>query len=785
MKASTPLVKHLVLIGGGHSHLAVLKRLGMQPVPGLSVTLVTRDVITPYSGSLPAYLSGTCSHEQMHIDLAPLAQFAGARLIHQEVRHIDLESRTISLADRPAISFDILALNTGSAPDANLIAGAGAHAIPIKPIDKLIKRWEQTRGEAISTLQARRSFHIAIIGGGPASIEFALAIQSSLQSATSKDELTRLKISLITADESLLAEHNSKVQTFAHAELIQRGIDPIMGTRVQRIDSGNLYFENSTSLQADTIFYATGASLPDWIGELGLQRSADGFVEVGHTLQSTSHRNVFASGDIATIVDTPRPKSGVYAVRHGKILAHNLIAFARGKRLRRYHPQKQTLALLNLGNGKAIASRGKFFFQGKFVWKLKNRIDSAFLHKYSRLPEMQAEIELSSGLVDKSAELQLRKHALRCAGCGAKVPDAILKEVLSGLHYADDKHSDKRSLASAEDAAIIPLDSSLRLVQSVDLLKAFSLDSWLFARIATNHCLSDMHAMGVTASTAQAIVGLPPASAELCKAQLNEIMQACQQELNAEGCELAGGHSAEADVLQFGLCVNAVVSDNSRLLFKRGIKAGNVLVLTKALGTGTVLAAQMRFRCRYEWLQACLNSMLQSNRAAAEIFVKHAATACTDITGFGLAGHLLEMLEASGLQEPRENSEERVQVELDVSALPILPGALDCLSVGIISSLHADNSLAAQHIQPGKLALNKPEIEILFDPQTAGGLLASIPAESADACMQELHNAGYTAAQIIGRAIASSENIGSGKRGETGQSSESRQPLILRQTATA
>ena len=737
MKASTPIVKHLVLVGGGHSHLSVLRRLGMGPVPGLAVTLISRDIVTPYSGALPAYLAGTYRHEQMHIDLNPLAQFAGVRLIHARVSDIDLEAKSISLEGRPAIPFDVLSINTGSTPDSTLIPGAREHAFGIKPIDHLLEHWQAIQGEALARLEQQQSYHLAIIGGGPASVEFALAAQTRInrELQLAVDAPSAMTLSLLTANKTLLLGHNDKVRRFGEEELRRRGINVLLNHEVSRIEAGLIHCSDENTIRADAIVYATGASLPGWLRSLGLQLSSDNFIEVSNTLQSTSHPFVFAAGDAATIAGEPRPKSGVYAVRQGKVLAENLIAYARGKRLRRYHPQRRALALMSLSNGKAIASRGDLFYQGKLAWQLKHRIDGAFLRKFSQLPEMRTEFDLSSGLVDSETEQQLRKHALRCAGCGAKVASSTLQEVLADLPSGDG------SLSGSEDAAKIDLGDGKLMLQSVDLLKAFTNDPWLFARIASNHCLSDLHAMGVEADSAQALVGLPPASSTICKTQLTELMQACSLELQIENCQLIGGHSAESDTLQFGLCVNAIVAQGQKLLHKTGMQKGDALILTKALGTGTILAAQMRYQARYAWVQACLESMQQSNREAAAILVANAATSCTDITGFGLAGHLAEMLDS------------HCRVELELEKVRPLVGALDCIESGITSSLHGDNSLTAQLMEFGEHKLAAPLVQLLFDPQTAGGLLASVPANNAPACLDALQSAGYSQAAIIGEVI--------------------------------
>lgn len=757
MKSATPIVKHLVLVGGGHSHLAVLRRLGMKPVPGLAVTLITRDVLTPYSGSLPGYLAGQYQREQMHIDLRPLAQFAGVRLIQEEVSRIDLDARQIVLHDRPALDFDVLSLNTGSRPDALQIPGAEKFATGIKPIDRFIDKWQSIRANAAERLaDTAASYSLVIVGGGPASVEFALAAQARLNQdlGLSVDTPSRMQITLVSADSDILSAHNSRVRQFIRQELARRGINLRLNQRVSEFrQDAVICIEGkpadadqeahaTESIAADAIVYATGASLAGWIKELGLQLSEDGFIEVNSHLQSTSHDFVFAAGDNATIAGALRPKSGVYAVRQGKTLATNLIHYARNKTLRHYRPQTHALALMSLSNGKALASRAGFFYQGRLAWWLKHRIDSAFLRKYQKLPDMLAEFDLATGLVDASTEQQLRSHALRCAGCGAKVASQVLDEVLQEL---DQTRPGAARLHKPEDASSIELDDGRLLIQSVDYLKAFSNDPWLFARIATNHCLSDIHAMGIRAHSCLAIVGVPPALRRYSKAQLRELMQACQRVLEDEGCELVGGHSAESDSLQFGLCVNAFAS-RSQLLHKTGLQEDDALILTKPLGTGTLLAADMRLQAGHEWIQSAFAAMLQSNREAVDILMTHGTTACTDVTGFGLAGHLIEMLDNS------------VHVELQLAQIPALPGALQCLQQGITSSLHDDNSQALQYMMTGKLSHDDPRLQLLFDPQTAGGLLISLPRANAPDCLDALQQAGFSGAAIIGGVTATQQD---------------------------
>ena len=736
----TPQVKHLVLIGGGHSHLFVLKQLGMNPVPGLAVTLISRDIETPYSGSLPATISGFHSHDEMNIDLRPLALFAKARVIRAAADDIDLEAKIIHLAGRPPIHFDILSLNVGSRPDASKIAGADEFACPVKPIDQFLARWESVLPQAVQHVSNQENYSIIIVGGGPASVELALAMQYRIHTECklALESKSSLSISIISSSKEILAHHGAQARQAALDTLQRRSIRVELGHRVKRFLSGSVLTESDGDYVSDATFYATGASLPDWPARCGIGISDDGFIDTLPTLQTASHDFVFAAGDAATIRGASRPKSGVYAVRAGKPLADNLIRFATGKALKPFKPQKHALALISLGDKTAIASHNSFSFKGRLAWAMKQRIDKNFVARFSKLPSMEAELDLEKGLIDAEAEAALRRHAMRCAGCGAKVGGGMLGEVLDDLH--EGAESARKPI---EDASIIPLENGRSLLQSIDQISAFIDDPWLFARIATNHCLSDIYAMGETPHSALAVVGLPLAGERIMKHNLADLMRGCKLELDANDCELLGGHTAENPQLQLGLTINAF-ADSSSSLAKHNLRAGDVLIITKSLGTGTLFAADMRSMSRHRWIESAIDQMLLSNRVASQIIRQHGAGACTDVTGFGLAGHLFEMLDPLG-----------VEAELSLASLPTLDGSLELLSAGIQSSLHLSNRRVEKGIFNRDAFLSDPRFELLFDPQTSGGLLAAVPEANAQACLADLVRAGHSGAAIIGRVTNS------------------------------
>jgi len=738
MKAAEPLVKHLVLIGGGHSHLAVLRGLGMRPVPGLMVTLISREILVPYSGAMPAFIAGRYRPEDMFIDLRPLARFGGARLIQADIDSIDLEARSIVLPRRPELSFDVLSLNIGSIPDTSGMPGALEHTVGVKPIDGFLAAWEDIRGRAVRRLQQGGGYKLAIVGGGPASVELACAARARILRDSGATD-AELSINIISAADEVLPSHNQQVRDWVREELRRKSIEMLTGHHVTGFAANTVHCENGGEIEADSIVVATGATLPEWPVKAGLATTADGFLEVNRHLQSTSHEFVFVAGDAATIRGMERPKSGVYAVRHGKPLARNLLRYATGRRLVSFTPQRHALAMLNLGDGRALASRNRLFFRGRWVWRLKHWIDQRFLRKYRDLPRMRQELTIARGLLDRREERELRRHALRCGGCGAKVAGSVLQEVLESLP-ATAGIVDK----GVEDAALVPTPAGHELWQTVDQLKAFIDDPWLFARIATLHCLGDIHAMGAQPDSALAIVGVPFANRSITRGLMRELMLGCTMTLTEEGCRLLGGHSSETEELQFGLSVNGH-AEPGKTLRKQGMRQGDVLILSKPLGTGALLAADMRYQAGQVWMERALRQMLVSNRGAAAIFAEHEASACTDITGFGLAGHLLEMI-VSG------------PVKLYPGDIPALDGALECLERGVFSSLHADNKLTERSVY-GADSADGPQMlresaryEMLFDPQTAGGLLAAVPETRAKSCLAALHEAGLEQAAVIGQA---------------------------------
>ncbi|MGH7043323.1 MAG: selenide, water dikinase SelD, partial [Acetobacteraceae bacterium] len=408
----------------------------------------------------------------------------------------------------------------------------------------------------------------------------------------------------------------------------------------------------------------------------------------------------------------PRPKAGVWAVRAGRVLAGNLRRAAKGRPLRSWRPQKQALTMLGLGGGEAVAWRNGISLSGRLIWCWKDHIDRRWMAMYQKPMRMRA-----------------ASQPMRCGGCGAKLGAEALAGMLRTLPVAEAPDI-LLGLAAPDDAALVQPPAGHVVVQSVDHFRAFIDDPFLFGEIAAAHALSDIHAMGARPWTALAIAAVPYAPGARMRSDLEAMMRGAAEVLAGDGCALVGGHSGEAAELALGFAVSGLVAPRQAWR-KSGLCAGDALILTKPLGTGVILAANMRGLARARWLQVALASMRRTNAEAAGILHAHGVTACTDVTGFGLLGHLNEMLRASGMG-----------AVVFAEEVPLLPGALDLAHQGIESTLAPENRAALPPGERGALA------DLLIDPQTSGGLLAGVSQARAEACLSALVAARLEAAVV-------------------------------------
>ena len=385
-----PVATDIVLVGGGHSHVAVLKRFGMRPVAGVRLTLVSRDMLTPYSGMLPGLVAGHYTPEQAHIDLRKLSRFANARVLHAPATGIDLAGRRVFADGRPPIGFDVLSLDIGSQPTMRAIEGAREHALGIKPIDVFRERWAEVEGDC---LERGGRLRVAVIGAGAGGTELSLSLRYRLRTLVARAGVPdEVEITLFAETREVVESHAPAVRRRMTRLLADRGVRLLAGHRavavrpdaVEAISPGG----GRVAVGCDLAIAVTHAGAPGWLGASGLDLDDTGFVRVRETLQSTGDPHVFAAGDIASFDARRLPKSGVYAVRQGPVLADNLARLVAGRPLRPYRPQRLTLALISSGDPNAVASWGRLALEGRWVWRVKDRIDRRWMRKYQDLPAM-------------------------------------------------------------------------------------------------------------------------------------------------------------------------------------------------------------------------------------------------------------------------------------------------------------------------------------------------------------------------------------------------------------
>lgn len=713
MQLPLPLSRDLVLIGGGHTHALVLNAWAMRPLPGVRVTLINPDPTAPYTGMLPGHIAGHYPREALDIDLIRLARRAGARLVLSRASGIDLSARQITLEGRPPIAYDIASLDIGITSGLPEISGYTAHAVSAKPLGEYANAWERWLAKAEPTRQ------IVIIGGGVAGVELALAMARRLQGQSPH-------ITLVEAAQ-ILPHIGARARSRLRALLAQAGIVIREGATVEKVTADSVFLTDGTGIEAGFVLGAAGARPQGWLRQTGLDLTG-GFVTVDAFLRSRSDPSIFAVGDCAHMDHAPRAKAGVFAVRQAPFLYDNLRAALGAGRMRRYDPQRDYLKLVSLGGKTALAEKWGITLEGGWLWRLKDRIDAKFMDQFRDARPMPA---IQPPAMAAGVREMLEDRPL-CGGCGAKMGAQSLQAALPKPARADIE------TGIGDDAAVLRIGAA-RQVIATDHLRALSEDPYLMAQIAATHALGDIWAMGARPQAALASVTLPRMAPELQTRSLREVMAGALSVLGPEGATLIGGHSSMGAEMQLGFTVTGLL--DRAALRKSGAQKGDALILTKPLGTGVIMATEMQWAAPGNVVREAWDAMVQSQAQAAEILGPD-AHAMTDVTGFGLAGHLAEMLADSGLR-----------ADLDLAALPVLEGAEALIAAGYHSSLASANRAAVAHLLE---APANPRTSLLYDPQTSGGLLAALPSESAQGIVEKLQAAGYQAA-IIGWITAADQ----------------------------
>ncbi len=319
----------------------------------------------------------------------------------------------------------------------------------------------------------------------------------------------------------------------------------------------------------------------------------------------------------------------------------------------------------------------------------------------------------------------------RCAGCGAKVGAGVLARLLEGLQV----HRDPNLLVGfdrSDDASVYRLSDELALVQTVDFFPPIADDPYLFGQIAAANALSDVYAMGGEPKLALNLMCVPR---DMPDEAVHRMLRGGYDKVYEAGCLITGGHSIFDDEPKYGLAVTGFVRPD-RVLTNSGARPGDVLLLTKPLGVGVLSTAHKGGMASEEGMALAYRLMTTLNRAARDVLVKYRVHACTDVTGFSLLGHLLEMAQGSG-----------VRAVVHADRVDVIPEALELARLGVLpEGMYRNRSFAAPWVDPGEVPLHRQDV--LYDPQTAGGLLAAVEPDDAEAAWEELRDCVPSAQRI-------------------------------------
>ena len=722
----TTLPHHdIVLLGIGHTNAHVLRKWKMSPIDNARLTCISNASLATYSGMLPGVLAGQYEPQSMEIDLVRLCAAAGARLIIDDVQEIDADAQRLLFSERAAVRFDVLSIGIGSVPQCTGVEFADDMLLPIKPMQSFLARLNQ-RLDAITRRNSSGPVHIVVVGGGVGGVEIAMCLPSRLHKMFGDRGFA---LTLITGAEVIAKGTLPKTERLVRHELERRQVTVLTEKRVKRVDGEGVILDDDRRISADLVLWATSATAPPLLRKLGLPADEQGFLLTESTLKTCSDLPIFAVGDAGTIAKQRTAKAGVYAVRQGPILWENLQRILDQRPLRNYTPQKDFLKLLNCGNGAGIAEYKKFSFHGKWCWRLKDRIDSRFMKMY----QDYLRIEMPSMETDP-------QQPMRCAGCGGKVGGSVLSRVLNRLEIPSNQHV-LLGLDQPDDAAVIQPPGGRPITVTADFFAAPLDDPYLVGRISALNSASDVFAVGGKALAALALATIPVGKPRQQEQLLYELLAGSLDEFRKMDATLIGGHTIEGPQTTIGF---TVLADQGlkEIRTKGKLVAGDLLVLTKPLGSGVLLAAHMEAQCQADWMGKLVETMLLSNADAASLIDEFDIAALTDVTGFGLAGHCLEMLRASG-----------VAAKISLASIPLLPGVRELCGNGKESTLAPANRVAEEEMKVLGSSYTSAGYRALFDPQTSGGLLLGVSQDKVSDVLRRLEGQSDVPATVIGQVV--------------------------------
>mgnify|MGYP001962302884 FL=1 len=673
--------KQLVLIGGGHANIQVLRKLCMNNLKGLHTILISEHFEATYSGMTPGYIHKDFSKEEISIDLQRLCFNAGATFIRNKVVKLETNNQKLELQNLPSIYYDLLSINTGSTSNSKGIKiENSSRCFFVKPISLLVKNLSK-----IDQIIKNKKSKIAIIGGGVASYELAFSLSRRYEN--------NLEITIL--GKNILKEKNLNKKTKKNLKKISNylGIKEIQG-EVVLISETHLTLKNGDIFEYDISLVSSGADIENWLSKSNFKKDKNGFIAVNNNLLSTNDKNVFVTGDACSIENNFRPKSGVMAVRQGQVLKENIFYKLTGRPLIKFRPQKNWLYLIGTYKNYALLNYFFLSFHGRWCWKLKEWIDREFINKFKFTNNIS--------MTKKNLELEnLKDIKMYCQGCGSKVSKKTLVNFLN----------EENSNPELSDASRINTNSSYML-QSIDHIKLFtSLNPYDFGIISYLHSQNDILSSGGSVQTISVSQALPFSEGVIENFYMEYFMKGIKSEAIKDDSVIVSGHSYQSKEPGITITMNGIFE---KQISKNQGQENDLIYLSKPLGTGYLLAAYFNnsdflssidFQNLLEWLK-------KGNSKASEISKSFNSNITTDISGFGLGSHLSDICKSSKLSaEIKLNKEVLINENIEI--------------LENFKSTGFENNYSSS-INDISISDSNKLKNILYDPQTNGPLLLSI-----------------------------------------------------------
>ncbi len=653
----------------------------MNTIKGLHTILINENFEATYSGMTPGYIHKDFSKKEISIDLQRLCFNAGATFIRDKVIKIETNYQKLELQSLPSVHYDLLSINTGSISNTKGIKiKNSSKCFFVKPISLLVKNLSE-----IDQILKNKKSKIAIIGGGVASYELAFSLLRRYEN--------NLEINII--GKNILKEKNLNKKTKKYLKKISNnlGIKEIQG-EVVSISETHLTLKNGVIFECDLSLVSSGADIETWLSESSLNKDENGFIAVNGNLLSTNDESIFVTGDACSLENNFRPKSGVMAVRQGEVLKENIFYKLTGRPLIKFRPQKNWLYLVGTYENYALLNYFFLSFHGRWCWKLKEWIDKGFIKKF----KFTNNISMSK----KNLELEKSKNIkMYCQGCGSKVSKNTLVNFLNA----------ENSNPELSDSSIINTSSS-SLLQSIDHIKLFtSLNPYDFGIISYLHSQNDILSSGGSVQTLSVSQALPFSEGIIESFYMEYFMKGIKSESIKDNSVIVSGHSYQSKEPGITITMNGVFE---KQISKNQGQENDLIYLSKPLGTGYLLAAYFNnsdflssidFQNLLEWLK-------KGNSKASEISKSFKSNITTDISGFGLASHLLDICKSSKL-----SAEIKLNEEILINK-----------NIGILENFKSTgfNNNYSSSVNEILISNSNKLKNILYDPQTNGPLLLTI-----------------------------------------------------------